>query len=209
MGCCSAGRTCSTVVVQMMDYPTQHAVLHSRQKQGFPTRLDEDAMREAKLKTGVHCRGCQEQLHTPPYDNPPPACPSPCSSHSKQAQKENSQCTQTCAWLGSYQPFSHKPKQQTDQCLGHTALSQASQFCYSGSGRSGKQLCCFCELQWLWRRRKFPPAQHGSPVPAEPGARASLFPGSGASTRLFLSFTLPMRRKLAFLEAESWNGNKT
>lgn len=45
---------------------------------------------------------------------------------------------------------------------------------------------------------QFYPAQNGSPVLAEPVARAFLFHGSGASTSLLLSFTLPMQRKVAF-----------
>lgn len=45
---------------------------------------------------------------------------------------------------------------------------------------------------------QFHPAQYGNPVLAEPMVRTSLFHGSGASTRLLLSFTLPMQRKLAF-----------
>lgn len=45
---------------------------------------------------------------------------------------------------------------------------------------------------------QFHPAHHGSPVLAEPVAQASLFHASGASTKLLLSFALPIWRKLAF-----------
>lgn len=134
-------------------------------------------------------------------NNLPPACPTPCSSHSKQHRKETPMHTNL--WLlGIFPVIQPRAKAAGPSSASQYLRQDKPAFCYSRSGRSAnthrKQLCYFWWAAAALEGGPFHPAQHGSLLVREPVARTSLFHGSGASTRLLLSSTLPMQRKLAF-----------
>lgn len=142
-----------------MDYPTQHAGLHSTTDTNRVSQLAWMQMPWGKQSWRQVCtaEAVRGTAAHPPY-NPAPCMSCPLLLSQQTGIERKLQCTQTCGWLGSSQSFCQKPKPQdhlvpwthcstwgkTSQSFAVVGLVEVVTLTGNSSAISG-------EVQWPWR----------------------------------------------------------